>query len=130
MTVTPRTRRFLILIPLGLALLAGAAQGIQYMWRHGYSHGERTGLVRKISVKGPPYCKYLSGELVLAGNSTLGQAEVWEFTADDDDEDNPMVVTLHEAERAGTRVTLKYRQDKPLWWTCNPIEYKVLDVVR
>jgi len=47
-----------------------------------------------MSVKGPPYCKYLSGELVLQGSQPNQPAEVWEFSVDDDpDEYSPMRVT-------------------------------------
>ena len=125
----PRTRRIVIFAVLGLFALVGGAQGVQYMWRHGFSKGERTGVIRKISVKGSPVCKCLSGELVLAGGTAMN-AEVWEFTVDNNDDDDPVVKALHEAERSSSRITLKYRQDKPLWWTCNPLEYKVVDVVK
>src|SRR5262245_58959372 len=111
--MTRKAKMVLILIPIGLLLLGGAIQGIQYWWRHGYSLGERTGVLRKMSVKGSPVCKYLAGELVLVGN-TPGVGETWEFTVDDKDEKSATVMALHEAERGGARVTLKYRQDKPM----------------
>jgi hypothetical protein len=111
--MTRKAKVVLILIPIGLLLIGGLVQGIQYWWRHAYSVGERTGVLRKISVKGSPVCKYLAGELVLAGNLP-GAGETWEFTVDDKDEKNPIVTALHEAERGGGRVTLKYRQDKPI----------------
>lgn len=127
--MNPRFRKILILSVLGLLLLAGAAQGVQYMWRHGYSNGERTGVVRKISIKGSPVCKVLAGEMVLSGAQPLGGGEVWEFTVDDESDKDPVVQALHQAAREGKRVTLKYRQDKPMWWTCNPVEYKVVEVI-
>lgn len=129
--MNPRIRKILLLSVLGIVVLAGGAQGIQYMWRHGFSNGERTGVVRKISVKGTPVCKVLAGEMVLQGSGiTVGGGEVWEFTVDDHSDDNPIVKSLHEAAREGKRVTLKYRQDKPMWWTCNPVEYKVTEVLQ
>jgi hypothetical protein len=128
--MTRKSKALLILIPFGLLLIGGAIQGIQYWWRHGFSTGERSGILRKLSVKGSPVCKYMSGELVLSSNLAGVGGEVWEFTVDDKDEKNPTVMALEEASRGGQRVTLKYRQDKPMWWTCNPIEYKVIGVAK
>jgi hypothetical protein len=120
----------LVLIPLGLVLLVSAWQGITYWWRHGYSVGERSGVVRKVSLKGSPVCKYLSGEMHLQGSLAGAPAEVWEFSVDDKNEDSPLVKELHEAARSGSRVTLKYRQDLPMWWTCNPIQYRITGVAK
>jgi hypothetical protein len=128
--MTRKSKVVLILIPIGLLLIGGSIQGIQYWWRHGYSTGERSGILRKISVKGSPVCKYLAGELALSTNLAGVGGEVWEFTVDNKDDKDPTVLALHEASRVGQRVTLKYRQDKPMWWTCNPIEYKVIGVVK
>lgn len=118
----------IVLIPLGLVTLVAAWQGLTYLWRHGYSTGERSGIVRKLSIKGPPYCKYLSGELVLQGSLPGMGGEIWEFTVDNRDEANPLVKELHLAERSGARTTLKYRQDIPMWWTCTPLQYKIVGV--
>jgi hypothetical protein len=116
----------LALIPIGLLLLVFAWQGFTYLWRHGYSTGERSGIIRKVSVKGSPVCKYLAGELALQGVLPGMSGEVWEFTVDEQKDTNPVVKQLEEAERTGTRITLKYRQDLPMWWTCNPIQYKIV----
>lgn len=120
----------MLLIPVALVAIIAAWQGVTYLWRHGYSAGERSGIVRKVSVKGPPYCKYLSGELVLQGTQPGAANEVWEFTVDDRQEGNPVIQQLSEAERSGARTTFKYRQDLPMWWTCNPVQYKILSVVK
>src|SRR3954470_13418055 len=100
MVLPRKTKVLLALIPVALMLLVGLWQGGKYWWYRGYSKGTRTGVIRKISVKGPPYCKYLAGEMVLQSNP-LGQAEVWEFSVDDDSDTNPLVKQLHEAEKKG-----------------------------
>lgn len=117
-----------ILGPIALVLLVVAYEGARVMWNRGYSRGSRTGIVRKISVKGPPYCKYLSGEMALQGTAPGQPMEVWEFSVDDDSDTNPIVVELHEAEKKGKRVTLQYRQDKGSLFRCTPSEYFVTGV--
>ena len=102
-------------------------QGFRYWWYHGYSIGERTGVIRKISVKGTPVCKYLEGELALTG-SGFATPEIWIFSIDDHSDKNPMMKSLRDAERDGTRVTLHYRQDLKSWWRCTPEEYFVTSV--
>ncbi len=120
----PLSRKSKVFMGLFVVLaMVGAWQGLYYLFRHGYSEGTRTGIIRKISVKGPPYCKYLSGELALQGANVT--AEVFTFSADTRSEKAPLVMALEEAERSGVRVTLKYRQDHPLWWRCNNSEYFV-----
>jgi hypothetical protein len=118
------------LFALLLVALVGVWQGIVFWFRHGYSVGTRTGVIRKISVKGPPYCKYLAGELALQSATPTQTVEVWEFTVDDDHDTNPLVADLHTAEKAARPVTLKYRQDLKVWWRCNPSEYYVTGVER
>lgn len=121
-----KAKLFLVLLPiLGVLLFAGF-KGIEYWWYRGYSKGTRTGVVRKISVKGPPYCKYLSGEMLVQG--TAMAPEVWEFSVDDDSDANPVVVALHEAEKKGEKVTLTYRQDLHAMYRCTPSEYFVTKV--
>lgn len=127
MALSGRTK-LLILLPLLLVVLFAGCQGVRVWWYRGYSKGTRTGVVRKLSVKGPPYCKYLSGELVLTGALPGQPAETWEFSVDDDNDNNPLVVQLHEAEKNGTRVTLKYRQDLHSLYRCTPSEYFVTEV--
>jgi hypothetical protein len=117
----------LILGIIGAIALVAAWQYLSYLFKFGYSRGTRTGIIRKISVKGPPYCKYLSGELALQGN--FGQAaEIWEFSVDNHADSNPLVQALHGAERATKPVTVEYRQDRPIWWRCNPAEYFITGI--
>jgi hypothetical protein len=128
MALSRKPKMMLILAPfLGLLLVAGAL-GARYWWYRGYAQGSRTGVVRKISVKGPPYCKYLSGEMVVQSTSPVQPAEVWEFSVDDDSDGNPLVSQLHDAERKGDRVTLDYRQDLHSLYRCTPSEYFVTKV--
>ncbi len=118
----------LILAVLALVFLVGAWQGISYWWNVGYSIGTRTGVVRKISVKGSPVCKYLEGELALQGAAPGQPADIFKFSVDKHRDDNPIVVSLHDAEKTGARVTLHYRQDHPPWYRCNPSEYFITSV--
>jgi hypothetical protein len=129
MAISRKTMVRLLLAPFLGLLLVVAGLGVRYWWYRGYSTGSRTGVVRKVSVKGPPYCKYLSGEMVVQGSPAL-QAEVWEFSVDDDSDDNPVVKALHDAEKKGDRVTLHYRQDLHSLYRCTPSEYFVTKVER
>lgn len=126
MALPKKTIALIVLIPVALALVFGSYLGLRYWWYRGYSKGTRTGTVRKVSVKGPPYCKYLSGELVVQGSSL--QPELWEFSVDDDSEQNPLVKDLQGAEKSGARVTLHYRQDLHSLYRCTPSEYFVTKV--
>ena len=119
-------KKFLILVPLAVGLLFAGYEGARVAWYRGFSVGARTGVVRKLSVKGPPYCKYLSGELVLQGAQPGQPAETWEFSVDDDSDKNPVVQQLHEAEKDGSRITLDYRQDLHSLFRCTPSEYFVV----
>lgn len=116
------------LVLLALLLVVGTWQGLSYAWHRGYAHGTATGVVRKVSVHGPPYCKFLTGELVYEGSQSGQKQELFDFSVDNDGDTNPIVVQLKEAERAGTRVTLDFRQDLKPWWRCNPSEYFVTAV--
>jgi hypothetical protein len=126
MKIGPRVK-----IGLGIfavvALLA-AWQGLRFWWYHGYSTGERTGVVRKMSVKGSPICRYAEGEMALTGSMPGQNVEVFTFSVDNQHESNPLMKQLKEAERAGTRVTLHYRQDLKSWWRCTPHEYFITSV--
>jgi hypothetical protein len=126
MALSKKAKVLVFLLPVALVLLVAGFQGAKYWWFRDYSHGTRTGTVRKLSVKGPPYCKYLSGELVAQGPQVA--AEVWEFSVDDDHDTNPVVVALHDAEKTGGRVTLHYRQDLHSMYRCTPSEYFVTKV--
>src|SRR4051812_3536064 len=98
MALPPKAKWILALIPVALLLLFSSYEGLRIWWYRGYSKGTRTGVVRKISVKGPPYCKYLSGELAVQGANPLAP-EIFEFSVDDDADTNPVVMQLHEAEK-------------------------------
>jgi hypothetical protein len=117
-----------IKVGLGVFAVVGllaAWQGLRFWWYHAYSTGERTGTVRKLSVKGTPMCKYAEGELALSGGQPGQNVETWVFSVDDHSDANPIMKQLRESERNGTRVTLHYRQDLKSWWRCTPHEYFV-----
>lgn len=118
-------------IGLGVFAIVGllaAWQGLRFWWYHGYSTGERTGVVRKFSIKGTPLCKYAEGELALTGSNPGQNVEIFTFSVDDKRDSNPVVQQLRKAERDGSRVTLRYRQDLKSWWRCQPNEYFVTQV--
>lgn len=122
-------KKLFILVPVALVLLFALVEGGRVWWFRGYSKGSRTGIVRKVSIKGPPYCKYFAGELALQGGQPGQPAEIWEFSIDgDDDTKNPLVAKLSEAEKSGERVTLSYRQDLHALFRCTPSEYFVTGV--
>jgi hypothetical protein len=127
-------KRKLIVVGVFLGIIGIVAlwQYISFRFKYAYSRGTRTGIVRKVSVKGPPYCKYLEGEMALQGNVVAMNQELWEFSVDDASEKNPVVQDIKKAEREGTRVTMTYRYDKSkeIWWRCNPSEYFVEKVDR
>ena len=114
-------------IDLALGLVAGW-QALSYWYRHGYSTGSRTGILRKMSVKGPPYCKYISGEMALQGTLPGQPVEIWEFSIDDESESNPVLKDMHEAEKSGARITLKYRQDLHSLFRCTPSEFFITGI--
>jgi hypothetical protein len=122
------TKRKLLLVPVALVLLVFAYEGLRVWWYHGYSRGTRTGVFRKVSEMGPPYCKYLSGEMVLTSTLPGQVSETWEFSVDHDGDDDPLVKQLHEAEKSGARITLDYRQDQGSLFRCTPSEYFVVGV--
>lgn len=113
------------MIPLAAIALWQGWRGIQYVWYRGYSRGTRTGVIRKLSIKGPPFCKYMLGEMVLQGSMPGMPYETWEFSVDDERPGSAILKSLHEAERSGSRVTLEYRQDKKALFRCTPSEYFV-----
>ncbi len=124
-----RTKKIRITLAiLGLLLVVGGWTALSVSWRRGYAHGTVTGVVRKISVHGPPYCKILTGELVYQGTSSGLKPELFDFSVDNDADTNPIVRDLREAEQNARRVTLDYRQDRRLWWRCNPSEYFITSV--
>jgi hypothetical protein len=117
----------LALVPVALLLLVAGYEGLRVWWYRGSSRGSRTGVIRKVSVKGPPYCKYLSGEMAVQTGGLI-PGEVWEFSVDDDSDTNPIIVALHDAEKKGERVTVDYRQDLHSLFRCTPSEYFVTKV--
>ena len=127
MKLARKWKWLLALTPFALILLLVAYEGLRVLYYRGYSRGSRSGVVRKLSVKGPPYCKYFSGEMQVQGTNPLAP-EIWEFSVDDDADTNPVVVALHEAEKKGTAVTLDYRQDLGALFRCTSVEYFVTKV--
>jgi hypothetical protein len=124
-----RTAKLRLLLAIVAILLGVAAwQGLSLVWNRGYARGSVTGVVRKVSVHGPPYCKILTGELVYQTGNTGPKADLFHFSVDDADDDNPVVRSLEEAERKGGRVMLQYRQDRKMWWRCNPSEFYITGV--
>ena len=120
-------------VKIGLAVFAVVAllaawQGLRFWWYHGYSTGERTGIVRKLSVKGTPLCKYAEGELALTGAQPGQNVEIFTFSVDHHGDADPIMKQLREVERSNAHVTLRYRQDLKSWWRCNPNEYFITGV--
>lgn len=126
--ISKKVKWILALAPIAVVLLLVASQALRVLWFRGYSKGSRTGIVTKVMVKGPPYCKYLEGEMrVGAGAATL-TPETWTFSVDDDSEANPVVVALKEAEKTQKAVTLDYRQDLHALYRCSETEYFITNV--
>src|SRR5690348_1673867 len=124
-----RTAKFRVALVVLLLVVAVAGwQGLSLAWHRGYAVGTATGIVRKVSVHGPAYCKILTGELVYQGSAPGQTQGLFDFSIDDHSDANPVVRDLHEAERKGTPVTLHFRQDKKVWWRCNPSEYFITSV--
>jgi hypothetical protein len=123
MAMPRKVKVILALVPVAFVLLVVAYEGLRVWWYRGYSVGSRTGVVRKVTVKGPPYCKYLSAEMVVQTGGLTTAADVWEFSVDDDSPTNAVVVALKNAEKKGERVTIDYRQDLHSLFRCTPSEY-------
>ena len=100
--------------------------GGKLWWYRGYSTGSRTGVVRKVSIKGSPVCKYMAVEMAVQSSGVA--LDTWEFSVDNEDPKNPVVQKLKEAEKTGARVTVDYRQDLNQWYRCSPSEYFATDV--
>ena len=118
----------LVLGAFAVLFLFVGVQALRVWWFRGYARGTRTGIVRKMSYKGPPYCKYLLGEMALQGTLPGQPTEIWEFSLDDEKDDNPILKAIHEAEKAGERITLRYRQDLHSLFRCTPSEYFIVGV--
>ncbi len=119
----------MVLGVFGLLALVALWQVGRYYYYRGYATGTRTGYLRKVTTKGPPYCKYIVGELVVQrGGENAAGGETWEFSVDSRDENAPIVSQLREVEKAGKLATLRYRQDLHMWWRCAPTEFFVTGV--
>src|SRR5690349_14268355 len=112
---------------LVVLLVAGGWIALSMSWRIGYAHGTVTGVVRKVSVHGPRYCKILTGELVYQGTRRHKPAG-FDCSGDDPSHAKPVGHDLQAAERAGKLVTLDFRQDRHAWWRCNPSQYFITAV--
>jgi hypothetical protein len=119
--------RVILFVLAGLMVFVGV-EALRVWWFRGYSRGTRTGVIRKISFKGPPYCKYMMGEMALQGTIPGQPVEIWEFSVDDEKPSNPLVVQLHAAERSAERITLQYRQDLHSLFRCTPSEYFITGI--
>jgi hypothetical protein len=126
-TVTKKMKWGLALLPVALVLLFAGYEGLRVWWFRGYSKGSRTGIVVKVTEKGPPYCKYLEGEMKVGGTTTMAP-ETWLFSVDDDAPTNPIVVALKDAEKKQTPVTVDYRQDLHALFRCTNTEYFAVKV--
>lgn len=109
-----------------VVLVVGLFVGGKLWWYHGYSTGSRTGVIRKVSMKGSPVCKYMEAEMaVQSGGVAL---DTFEFSVDNEDPKNPVVQKLKDAEKSGAKVTVDYRQDLNQWYRCSPSEFFAVDV--
>ena len=100
--------------------------GGKLWWYHGYATGSRTGVVRKVSTKGSPVCKYMAVEMAVQSSGVA--LDTWEFSVDDENPKNPLVTKLKDAEKSGEKITVDYRQDLNQWYRCSPSEYFATDV--
>ncbi len=129
MPLSRKAKFKIFLVFFGLIAVAALYQTGRYYYYKGWSRGTKTGIVRKIAYKGPPFCKYILGEMVMQqGSNAVAETQVWEFSIDANDENAPIVKQLQEAEKSGKLATLRYRQDLNMWWRCAPTEYFVTEV--
>jgi hypothetical protein len=129
MPLSRMTKFKIFLVFFGMIALVALWQVGRYYYYRGWSVGTRTGFVRKMALKGPPYCKYIMGELVLQrGGEVASGGEILEFSVDTKDEESKIVKDLRHAEKEGKLATLRYRQDLNMWWRCAPTEYFVTGV--
>jgi hypothetical protein len=127
LTLTRKKKLGLALIPFALILLFVGYEALRVWWYRGYSRGSRTGIILKVTEKGPPYCKYLEAEMKVGGNATLAP-ESWHFSVDDDSPTSAVVVALKAAEKKQASVTVEYRQDLHALFRCSETEYFVTKV--
>lgn len=76
----------------------------------GYSDGDRTGVVTKVSRKGVIWktweCEMNLGGMVNGGKDVGMVANIWAFTVEDED----LLAKVREAQKLGKTVTLEYSQ--------------------
>ncbi len=129
MALARRSRLKIALGFLAVVGLVAAWQGMRYWWFRGYAKGTKSGYLRKLQQKGPPFCKYVMGEVILQRGGEVAQGgETWEFSIDTRDENAQIVKDLREAEKSGKLITFQFRQDLHMWWRCAPTEYFVTGV--
>jgi hypothetical protein len=127
--MTGKAKLKIALVFLGLVSLVALWQVGRYYWYRGYAQGTKSGYLRKLQTKGPPFCKYVMGEVVLQRGGEVAQGgEVWEFSIDGSDEASSLFKDLREAEKSGKLATFRFRQDLHMWWRCAPTEYFVVGV--
>jgi hypothetical protein len=127
--MTGKAKLKIALVFFGLIALVAVWQTARYYWYRGYAVGTKSGYLRKLQVKGPPFCKYVMGEVVLQRGGEVAQGgEVWEFSIDHNDENDLVFKDLREAEKSGKLSTFRFRQDLNMWWRCAPTEYFVVGV--
>jgi hypothetical protein len=127
LALTKKTKVLLALAPVALVLLFVGYEALRVWWYRGYSKGSRTGVIVKVTEKGPPYCKYLEAEMKVGGTTTMAP-ETWHFSVDDDAPTNAVVVALKAAEKKQTPVTIDYRQDLHSLFRCTDSEYFAVKV--
>jgi len=104
------------LIAVTLLILAGLTLGLRGIYS-GYSQGERTGTVTKVSRKGLIW-KSWEGQMALGGfraaeNGAGVVSNVWEFSTTD----YALALELQAASEAGEPITLRYHEwlSGPVW---------------
>ena len=109
----------------GIVVLALVLFGWGYLSMGGwtYSEGERTGVVTKFSHKGMAI-KTWEGELNMGGFDQGGVGSSWAFSVNDPE----VVKKVQEAQRAGGRWTLMYRQQNWVQSWKGATDYFVTDV--
>jgi hypothetical protein len=127
LALTKKTKVLLALAPVALVLLFVGYEALRVWWYRGYSKGSRTGIILKVTEKGPPYCKYLEAEMKVGGNATMAP-ESWHFSVDDDSPTSAVVIALKAAEKKQATVTVDYRQDLHSLFRCAETEYFVTKV--
>lgn len=127
--MTGKAKLKIAAVILGLISLVVLWQVGRYYYFRGWERGTKSGYLRKLYVKGPPYCKYIAGEVVLQRGGEVAQGgEVWEFSVDGSpgkEDENPIVKDLRDAEKSGKLTTFKFRRDLHMWWRCTNTEYFV-----